>query len=48
MLERGEKLDDLVQKTDMLSGSSKAFYKEVCMRVVLRELVRLYTSLYIT
>jgi len=29
MLERGEKLDDLVQKTDKLSGTSKAFYKEV-------------------
>ena len=29
LLERGEKLDDLVQKTDKLSGTSKAFYKEV-------------------
>lgn len=29
MLERGQKLDDLVQKTDKLSGTSKAFYKEV-------------------
>ena len=29
VLRRGEKLDDLVQKTDMLSGTSKAFYKEV-------------------
>lgn len=29
LLERGEKLDDLVQKTDHLSGTSKAFYKEV-------------------
>jgi synaptobrevin family protein YKT6 len=28
VLRRGEKLDDLVQKTDMLSGTSKAFYKE--------------------
>ncbi|XP_064382443.1 synaptobrevin homolog YKT6-like isoform X2 [Halichondria panicea] len=28
LLERGEKLDDLVQKTDKLSGTSKAFYKE--------------------
>ena len=29
MLERGQKLDDLVVKTDKLSGTSKAFYKEV-------------------
>ena len=28
MLERGEKLDDLVSKTDKLSSTSKAFYKE--------------------
>ncbi|KAL5470883.1 hypothetical protein EMCRGX_G028930 [Ephydatia muelleri] len=28
MMQRGEKLDDLVSKTDMLSGTSKAFYKE--------------------
>ena len=30
MLERGQKLDELVDKTDKLSGTSKAFYKEVC------------------
>lgn len=29
MLERGQKLDELVDKTDKLSGTSKAFYKEV-------------------
>ena len=29
MLERGERLDDLVAKTDKLSTTSKAFYKEV-------------------
>ena len=29
LLERGEKLSDLVDKTDKLSGTSKAFYKEV-------------------
>ena len=29
LLERGEKLDDLVSKTDKLSSTSKAFYKEV-------------------
>ena len=34
LLERGEKLDDLVQKTDMLSGTSKAFYKEVLLTSV--------------
>jgi synaptobrevin family protein YKT6 len=28
MLERGQKLDELVDKTDKLSGTSKAFYKE--------------------
>lgn len=28
LLERGEKLDDLVLKTDKLSGTSKAFYRE--------------------
>jgi len=28
LLERGEKLNDLVDKTDKLSGASKAFYKE--------------------
>lgn len=28
LLARGEKLDDLVLKTDKLSGTSKAFYKE--------------------
>ncbi|XP_003383349.1 PREDICTED: synaptobrevin homolog YKT6-like [Amphimedon queenslandica] len=28
LLERGEKLDDLVSKTDKLSSTSKAFYKE--------------------
>lgn len=28
LMQRGEKLDDLVSKTDMLSGTSKAFYKE--------------------
>jgi len=33
LLERGEKLDDLVQKTDKLSGTSKAFYKEVRLLV---------------
>ena len=29
VLERGEKLDNLVAKTDKLSATSKAFYKEV-------------------
>ena len=33
MLERGQKLDELVDKTDKLSGTSKAFYKEVCSAV---------------
>ena len=38
LLERGEKLNDLVDKTDKLSGASKAFYKEVssCYTVALR------------
>ena len=31
LLERGEKLSDLVDKTDKLSGTSKAFYKEVSL-----------------
>lgn len=29
LLERGEKLDDLVSRTDKLSTTSKAFYNEV-------------------
>ena len=29
VLQRGEKLDNLVAKTDKLSSTSKAFYKEV-------------------
>ena len=29
VLERGEKLDDLVEKSESLSGQSKAFYKTV-------------------
>ena len=35
VLQRGEKLDNLVAKTDKLSTTSKAFYKEVCKPVLL-------------
>lgn len=31
LLERGEKLDDLVQKSEHLGNQSKAFYKTVSM-----------------
>ncbi|QSL66368.1 hypothetical protein MERGE_000746 [Pneumocystis wakefieldiae] len=31
VLQRGEKLDDLVQRSDILSAQSRLFYKQVCM-----------------
>lgn len=33
VLERGEKLDDLVVKSEQLSVQSKTFYKTVCMQI---------------
>lgn len=30
MLQRGEKIDDLVKQSEGLSASSKAFYTQVC------------------
>ena len=36
MLERGQKLDELVDKTDKLSGTSKAFYKEVIVCLIMQ------------
>lgn len=33
LLERGEKLDDLVQKSEHLGNQSKAFYKTVSVVV---------------
>ena len=42
LLERGEKLDDLVQKSEHLGNQSKAFYKTAsdfahcCFRIILR------------
>lgn len=32
VLERGEKIDTLVAKSNDLSGQSKMFYKQVCAR----------------
>lgn len=34
VLERGEKIDDLVQKSDGLSSQSKMFYREFFANVV--------------
>lgn len=34
LLERGEKLDDLVSKSEVLGTQSKAFYKTVSCRVL--------------
>lgn len=34
LLERGERLDDLVAKTDKLSTTSKAFYKEARLVII--------------
>ena len=33
VLQRGEKIDDLVAKSDGLSAQSKMFYSEYCLRV---------------
>jgi hypothetical protein len=34
VLERGEKIDNLVQKSDGLSAQSKMFYTQVCLRYI--------------
>ena len=46
LLERGEKLDDLVQKSEHLGNQSKAFYKTVSTVVTVDWALRFKLSLH--
>ena len=45
MLQRGEKLDDLVAKSDALSSQSKTFYKTVSLCFTIPSIHCLFISL---